>query len=218
MPGAFVLARRAAAVRRRQLCRSSDAIGSTSNSTTAMTTPRASGWLCRRVIGWPLEPARPQSCGAANRLLGFAAVPKKRAGPHADRQGNVARNIVLAGLAPGSRKHRCRRAAPPDLDSLGKRHDEDKPAATALTLSSMAALHEVADHSRGLADGCILGERPRFGCAEPEADSAIPDFRDGLASIIGLHEIGIGLLHVSNIRALGMGRPCISRARWPCPS
>src|SRR6516162_8030717 len=83
----------------------------------------------------------------------------------------------------------------------------------ALTLPSMAAQHELADHSRRLADGCIVTERPRFGCAEAEADRAIADFRDGLASIIGPHEIGIGLLHVSDIRALGMGRPCLSHAQ-----
>jgi hypothetical protein len=54
--------------------------------------------------------------------------------------------------------------------------------------------------------------------SEPEADSAIADFRNGLVSIIGLHEIGIGLLHISDIRTLDMGTPCINRARWPCPS
>jgi hypothetical protein len=40
--------------------------------------------------------------------------------------------------------------------------------------------------------------------SEPEADSAIADFRNGLASIIGLDEIAIGLLHISDIRTLGM--------------
>jgi hypothetical protein len=91
-----------------------------------MTTPRASGWLCRKVIGPLFDPPIHKVVESANRLLGFAAAPKKRAGPHADRQGDVARNIVLAGLAPSARKQRCRRAAPPDLDSLRKRHDEDE--------------------------------------------------------------------------------------------